>query len=65
MCGFLMLKLVMFEPKILFEDKYLFVLDKPSGWVVNDAKTTGRNPVLQTWLKKNFDYEVSKSKEYL
>lgn len=52
------------KPKIIFEDDYLLILDKPTGWIVNEAKTTGKNPVVQTWLKKNLDYQISSSKEY-
>lgn len=45
------------EPKIIFEDKSLFVIDKPSGWIVNEAATTKNQPVLQTWLRQ-FDYPL-------
>jgi 23S rRNA pseudouridine1911/1915/1917 synthase len=43
------------EPKIIYEDDSLFVIDKPAGWIVNEAATTKNQPVLQTWLRK-FDY---------
>ena len=46
------------EPKIIFEDKDIIVLDKPSGWIVNEADTTKEIPVIQTWLKKKFNYEI-------
>lgn len=46
------------DPKIIFEDKFILVVDKPAGWVVNESKTTGENPVIQTWLKENFKYEI-------
>lgn len=49
------------KPKIIFEDQEIFVLDKPSGWIVNSAKTTKEQPVIQDWLLKNFDYEISKN----
>jgi 23S rRNA pseudouridine1911/1915/1917 synthase len=52
------------EPKILYEDKFLFVLDKPAGWVVNDARTVGINKTVQTWLKENFDYEIARDDIY-
>src|SRR3989344_2526465 len=42
------------EPKVIYEDEDIFVLDKPAGWVVNEADTTKDNPVVQTWLKENF-----------
>jgi 23S rRNA pseudouridine1911/1915/1917 synthase len=40
------------EPKILYEDDALFVIEKPAGWIVNEASTTKDQPVLQTWLRK-------------
>ena len=45
------------EPKIIYEDDSFFVIDKPSGWIVNEATTTKDQPVLQAWLKK-FDYPL-------
>ena len=47
------------EPKLIYEDDYVLVLDKPSGWVVNDANTAHGNPILQSWIKKNFNFELS------
>lgn len=38
-------------PKILHEDEYLLVLDKPAGLVVNRAETT-KQPTLQDWIEK-------------
>ena len=52
------------ESTIIFEDKDLMVLDKPAGWIVNEAETTGATPVIQDWLKKNFKYEIVESREY-
>lgn len=52
-----MLKLLM-DPKIIFEDDSLFVIDKPSGWITNDADTTTTQPVLQTWVRENFEYPL-------
>lgn len=51
------------ELKIIYEDTLLLALDKPAGWVVNEAKTSGENPVIQTWLEKSFDYPLAKSRE--
>ena len=51
------------EPKIIFEDEELLILDKPSGWIVNDAQTVGEQPVVQKWLEANFDYELSAESE--
>lgn len=52
------------DPKIIYEDSEVIVVDKPSGWIVNEAKTTGKNPVLQTWLRKKHDYQVVNLSEY-
>ena len=52
------------QPQIVHEDDYIMILNKPSGWIVNDAKTTGDTPVIQTWLKDNFDYETSQDNDY-
>ncbi len=48
------------EPKIIFDDESFFVIDKPAGWIVNEATTTKNQPVLQTYLKQ-FDYPLSKN----
>lgn len=53
----------MANSKIIFEDDSIIVLDKPSGWIVNEAQTTNNQLVLQSWLKRNFDYSLSKSRE--
>lgn len=42
-------------PKIIHEDEDLLVIDKPAGWVVNDAVTT-KAPTIQEWLKNNFQF---------
>lgn len=52
----------MLDPNIIFEDKYLLVVDKPSGWITNEAETTKGQPVLQDWLFNNFTYSVAKDK---
>ena len=51
------------KPKVIYQDDTILILNKPSGWVVNDAKTAHGNPIVQNWLKKNFSYELSKSFE--
>ena len=43
----------------LFEDKELLILDKPSGWIVNDATTTRNQPTVQGWLRRNFHFPIS------
>lgn len=52
------------EPKVIFEDKYILAVDKPSGWITNEAQTVGGQPVLQSWLYKNFDYQIARDKEF-
>lgn len=49
------------EIQVIFEDSNLLVIDKPAGWVVNDANTT-QNPTIQDWISKNFNFETAKSK---
>lgn len=51
------------EPKIVFEDEYLMVLEKPAGWIVNEADTTNGQMVLQSWLGK-LDHPLAGSREY-
>lgn len=46
------------EPKIIWQDDSLMVIDKPAGWIVNEADTTTSQPVVQTWLRKNFKYPI-------
>jgi len=41
------------EPGIIFEDESLLVIDKPAGWIVNDAITTTNQPTIQNWLIEN------------
>lgn len=48
------------DPKVAFEEKNYLIINKPSGWVVNDADTVKHNRVIQTWLKENFDFPVFK-----
>lgn len=42
------------EPKIIFEDDSLLVLDKPAGMIVNRADTTKGEVTVQDWVEKNF-----------
>lgn len=50
------------QPKVIFEDDSILVLDKSAGWIVNDAETVGKTPVIQTWLAQNFKYQISNDK---
>lgn len=47
------------DPKVIFEDSQLLVLDKPSGWIVNSAQTTKGQSVVQEWLK-NLSFPLAK-----
>ncbi len=51
-------------PRIIFEDEELLVLDKPAGWIVNEATTTKSTPVIQTWISKNFDFPLASDGEF-
>jgi 23S rRNA pseudouridine1911/1915/1917 synthase len=50
-------------PKIIFEDSDFFVLEKPSGWITNDADTTTDQPVIQKWVRDNFTYPLKGNRE--
>lgn len=50
------------DPKVIFEDSQLLVLDKPSGWIVNSAQTTKGQSVIQEWLK-DLDFPLAKDDE--
>lgn len=52
------------RPGVVFENDDFIVLNKPSGWVVNNANTLKTTYVVQDWLKNNFVYPVSKDSEY-
>jgi 23S rRNA pseudouridine1911/1915/1917 synthase len=52
------------NPRIIFEDDNILILDKPAGWITNEASTTVGQPVLQTWLHNNFDYVIAKDKRF-
>lgn len=41
------------EPQIIYEDESLLVLEKPAGWIVNDATTARGQPTVQNWLRRN------------
>lgn len=51
------------DPKVIFQDENILVLDKPSGWITNDASTTTTQPVIQTWLRENFKYPLTGDRE--
>jgi len=51
------------EPKIIYQDDSLFVVDKPSGWITNEADTTTTQPVIQKWVRENFNYSLKGNRE--
>ena len=55
-------KLYFVEPKIIFEDTNFFIIDKPTGLIVNDAESTKAQPTLQAWLSQK-EYPLAKSRE--
>lgn len=40
------------SPEIIFEDDFLLVINKPIGWVVNEADTTKNQKTIQNWLRE-------------
>jgi len=51
------------EPKIIFQDNYILVLDKPAGMVVNRDKTV-KGKTIQDWLMANGEWRMAKSRLY-
>ena len=52
------------KPKIILEDKFLLVIDKPSGWVVNSAVSTRGQRTIQDWIAENFNFSISNSEVF-
>lgn len=50
--------------KIIYEDGDILVLDKPSGWVVNESDTAKGNYIIQDWIKKTQNFDIATSHEY-
>ena len=50
------------EPKIVFEDEQILLIDKPAGMIVNKADTTKDFVTVQDWVieKLNIKNEISK-----
>ena len=48
----------MTAPQTLYQYDYLLVLDKPAGWIVNQAKTTRGQGTVEEWLRENFSYPL-------
>jgi len=51
------------KPKIIFEDKYFLVLDKPAGMVVNNAETTKGMQTVQDWIGENIPIWKNRERE--
>ncbi len=41
------------EPRIIYEDSELAVINKPAGWIVNKADTTVGQKTIQEWAEEN------------
>ena len=50
------------EPKTIFEDKDILVLDKPSGMIVNRSDTTEGEKTVQEWVENKLKIKNEKSK---
>jgi 23S rRNA pseudouridine1911/1915/1917 synthase len=48
----------MIEPKIIYQDEAIFVLEKPAGWITNSASTTQDQSVVEGWLAENFHFSI-------
>jgi len=48
------------DPKIIFEDKDLLVLDKPAGMIVNEADTTKDLVTVQDWVEEHLKIRSTK-----
>ena len=49
------------EPKVIFEDNDILVLDKPAGMIVNKSDTTKGEETLQDWVEKYLKIRIPKS----
>ncbi|HCR35610.1 hypothetical protein A2130_00795 [Candidatus Woesebacteria bacterium GWC2_33_12] len=47
------------NPKVIFEDESLFILEKPSGWITDSANTTKNQPVIQEWIAENLQFSIN------
>ena len=52
------------EPRIIYEDSSFFVVEKPTGWITNEADTTTTQSVLQTWIRTNHQSQVTNHPEF-
>ncbi|EKD65103.1 MAG: Pseudouridine synthase [uncultured bacterium] len=47
------------EPRVIFQDSDILVLDKPSGMIVNKSDTTGGERTVQEWVENKFRIQNS------
>ncbi len=52
----------MSEPKVIYQDEQVLVINKPAGMVVNRAETTRGKRTLQDWVGKNIKYQILRIK---
>jgi 23S rRNA pseudouridine1911/1915/1917 synthase len=46
------------EPSIIYENDNILVLNKPAGFIVNNADTTKGQRTIQNWLEDNFSFPI-------
>ena len=51
-------------PKIVYQDDYLLVVNKPPFWIVNRSLTTKGKVTLQDWLEEGFNFETIRRKGF-
>lgn len=51
------------DPKVIYEDNCLFIINKPSGVVVNRAESV-KVETIQDWIEKNFNFPLAKNQEF-
>ena len=54
------------EPKVIFEDEDILIIDKPSGITVNRSDTTKEERTVQEWVEEKFsifNFQFSNNKE--
>lgn len=59
----------MISPKVLYEDNYILVLDKPAGWVTNKSDTAINVPTVQEWVEERYEFgrlkKVDKESDFI
>lgn len=52
------------EPKIIYEDDQVLVLDKPAGMIVNKAETTKGDRTVQEWVEKKSKIKIDEALDF-